>query len=62
MFLMFLLKEMSYEYNAKAHYAPYGGYQELTTGEDLTKLNMSLEMITRKVRVFRSGYRMTSST
>ena len=40
MFLMFLLKEMSYEYNAKAHYAPYGGYQELITGEDLTKLNI----------------------
>ncbi|MEL6629203.1 MAG: hypothetical protein AAFQ92_27040, partial [Bacteroidota bacterium] len=37
---MFLLKEMSYEYNAKAHYAPYGGYQELITGEDLTKLNI----------------------
>ena len=23
MMFMFLLKEMSYEYNAKAHYAPY---------------------------------------
>ena len=40
MFLMFLLKEMSYEYNAKAHYAPYGGYQELITGEDLTQLKI----------------------
>ena len=40
MFLMFLLEEMSYKYNAKAHYPPYGGYQELITGEDLTSLNI----------------------
>ena len=29
-----------YEYNAKAHYAPYGKHQELITGEDLTQLNI----------------------
>ena len=40
MFLMFILEEMSYEYNARAHYAPYGGCEELITGEDLTSLNI----------------------
>ena len=37
---MFLLEEMGYEYNAKAHYAPYGKHQELITGEDLTQLKI----------------------
>ena len=31
---------MEYEHNAKAHFAPYRVYQELITGEDLTKLNI----------------------
>ena len=31
---------MSYEYNAKAHYAPFGRHQELITGEDLTRLRI----------------------
>ena len=31
---------MSYEYNAKAHYAPYGKHQELITGSDLTQLSI----------------------
>ena len=29
-----------YEYNAKAHYAPYGKHQELITGKDLTQLKI----------------------
>ena len=29
-----------YEYNAKAHYAPFGKHQELITGEDLTQLKI----------------------
>ena len=29
-----------YEYNAKAHYAPYGKHEELITGEDLTQLEI----------------------
>ena len=37
---MFLLEEMSYEYNAKAHYAPYGKHEGLITGEDLTQLKI----------------------
>ena len=40
MFRMFLLEEMSYEYNAKSHYAPYGKNQELITGEELTQLKI----------------------
>ena len=36
----FLLEEMSYEYNAKAHYAPYGKHEGLITGEDLTQLKI----------------------
>ena len=40
MFRMFLLEEMSYEYNAKAHYAPYGKHEGLITGEDLTQLKI----------------------
>ena len=31
---------MSYEYNAKAHYAPFGRHQELITGNDLTQLEV----------------------
>ena len=31
---------MSYEYNAKAHYAPYGKHQELISGGDLTQLSI----------------------
>ena len=31
---------MAYEYNAKAHYAPYGKHQEMITGEDLTQLKI----------------------
>ena len=31
---------MAYEYNGKAHYAPYGKHQELITGEDLTQLKI----------------------
>ena len=31
---------MTYEYNAKAHYAPYGKHQEMITGEDLTQLKI----------------------
>ena len=31
---------MSYEYNEKAHYAPYGKHQELITGRDLTQLKI----------------------
>ena len=38
-FRMFL-KEMAYEYNAKAHYAPFGKHQEVITGEDLTQLKI----------------------
>ena len=37
MMFMFL---MSYEYNAEAHYAPYGKHRELITGEDLTQLSI----------------------
>ena len=33
-------KEMSYEYNAKAHYAPYGKHQGLISGKDLTQLSI----------------------
>ena len=40
MFRMFLLEEMSYEYNAKAHYAPYGKHEGLINGEDLTQLKI----------------------
>ena len=29
-----------YEYNAKAHYAPYGKDEESITGEDLTQLEI----------------------
>ena len=29
-----------YEYNAKAHYAPYGKHEESITGEDLTQLEI----------------------
>ena len=31
---------MTYEYNAKAHYAPYGKHEELITREDLTRLSI----------------------
>ena len=31
---------MTYEYNAKSHYAPYGKNQELITGEELTQLKI----------------------
>ena len=31
---------MSYKFNPKAHYAPYGKHQELITGEDLTQLEI----------------------
>ena len=31
---------MSYEYNAKAHYAPYGKHQALISGKDLTQLKI----------------------
>ena len=31
---------MSYEYNEKAHYAPYGKHQELITGKELTRLEI----------------------
>ena len=44
---------MSYEYNAKAHYAPYGKHKELITGEDLTQLSIVVKMTTRRARVFR---------
>ena len=29
-----------YEYDAKAHYAPYGKHEELILGEDLTQLEI----------------------
>ena len=31
---------MTYEYNPKAHYAPYGKHKELITGRDLTRLSI----------------------
>ena len=31
---------MSYKFNPKAHYTPYGKHQELITGEDLTQLEI----------------------
>ena len=31
---------MSYEYDARAHYAPFGKHQELITGRDLTQLEV----------------------
>ena len=31
---------MTYEYNAKSHYAPFGKHQEVITGEDLTQLKI----------------------
>ena len=31
---------MTYSYNPKAHYAPYGKHQELISGEDLTQLKI----------------------
>ena len=31
---------MTYEYNAKARYAPFGKHQELITGRDLTQLEV----------------------
>ena len=31
---------MTYSYNPKAHYAPYGKHQELINGEDLTQLKI----------------------
>ena len=31
---------MAYEFNKKAHYAPYGKHQELITGKDLTQLKI----------------------
>ena len=31
---------MSYEYNAKTHYAPYGKHREIITGKDLTQLEI----------------------
>ena len=31
---------MTYSYNPKAHYAPYGKHQELVTGSDLTQLKI----------------------
>ena len=31
---------MTYSYNSKAHYAPYGKHEELITGEDLTQLKI----------------------
>ena len=31
---------MSYEYNKKAHYAPYGKHEELITGKYLTQLSI----------------------
>ena len=34
---------MTYEYNAKAHYAPYGKHQEVITGEDLTQLKIVVQ-------------------
>ena len=40
MFRFLSLREMSYEYNPKAHYAPFGKHQELITGEDLTQLKI----------------------
>ena len=43
LFRMFLFREMTYEYNAKAHYAPYGKHQELITGEDLTQLKIVVQ-------------------
>ena len=34
---------MSYEYNAKAHYAPYGKHQALISGKDLTQLDIAVK-------------------
>ena len=31
---------MSYKYNPKAHYAPYGKHEELITRADLTQLDI----------------------
>ena len=31
---------MTYLYNARAHYAPYGKHEELITREDLTRLSI----------------------
>ena len=31
---------MSYKFNPKAHYAPFGKHQEVITGEDLTQLKI----------------------
>jgi len=39
----FLNKEMTYGYNSKAHYAPYGKHEELITRKDLTQLNIIVQ-------------------
>ena len=41
---------MTYSYNAKAHYAPYGKHQELITGEDLTQLEIVVRDENKKLR------------
>ena len=43
---------MAYEYNAKAHYAPYGKHQELITGEDLTQLKIVVRDDNEKSETF----------
>ena len=48
-----LRRKMSYEYDANAHYAPYGKHQELITGEDLTQLEIVVKDDNRRARVFR---------
>jgi len=34
---------MTYEYNSKVHYAPYGKHEELITRKDLTQLNIMVQ-------------------
>ena len=51
MTFMFSLEEM-YEYNAKAHYAPFGKHQELITREDLTQLDIVVRDDNKKSESF----------
>ena len=42
---------MAYEYNPRAYYAPYGKHRELIAANDLGKLEIVVEMITKRVKV-----------
>ena len=46
---------MTYEYNAKAHYAPCGKHRELITGKDLTQLEIVVKDDNEKSESFSIG-------